>query len=64
MIGMICSHYEVFAYDINRNVVASIRVYSFDEAYYFIDKVRERYPFTAVEFCIKYPTEDVLMEGD
>lgn len=31
---MICSHYEVFAYDLKRNVLASIWVYSFDEAYF------------------------------
>lgn len=55
---MICSHYEVYAYDLNQNVLASVNVYSFDEAYYFVDKFREQYS-NAVEFCIKYPTDEI-----
>lgn len=60
---MICSHYEVFAYDSKRNVLASIWVYSFDEAYFFIDEFRERYP-KAVEFTVKYPDEDIAKMGE
>lgn len=61
---MICSHYKVFAYDSKRNVLAAITVYSFDEAYFFIDDLRERCP-KAVEFVVKYPDEDIAkMEGE
>lgn len=55
---MICSHYEVFAYDSKRNVLAAVNVYSFEEAYYFIYKFRELYK-NAVEFAVKYPDEDI-----
>lgn len=55
---MICSHYEVFAYDSKRNVIATATVYSFDEAYYNIDNFRVMYP-RAVEFAVKYPDEDI-----
>lgn len=55
---MICSHYEVFAYDSQRNVVAMINVYSFEEAYFFIDTFREQYQ-KAVEFAIKYPDKEI-----
>ena len=55
---MVCLHYEVFAFDSQRNVVAKIDVYSFDEAYFFIDTFRERYQ-KAVEFSIKYPNKDI-----
>ena len=60
---MICSHYEVFAYDSKRNVLATHKVYSFDEAYYNIDELRELYPM-AVEFAVKYPDEDIAKMGD
>ena len=55
---MICSHYEVLAYDSNRNVLATVTVWSFDEAYYFIDKLRDQYQ-KAVEFAVKYPDEEI-----
>ena len=55
---MICSHYNVYAYDSKRNVLANVTVYSFEEAYYFIYKLREMYP-KAVEFTIKYPDEEI-----
>ena len=62
---MICSHYKVYAYDLKRNVLAYVTVYSFDEAYYYIDKLREQYPFAAVEFSIKYPDEEIAkMEAE
>jgi len=56
---MTCSHYEVFAFDSKRRTLAFITVYSFDEAYYFIDKLREQNS-KAVEFSIKYPDEDIV----
>lgn len=61
---MICSHYKVYAYDSKRNVLAYVTVYSFDEAYYYIDKLREQYPITAVEFSIKYPDEEIAKMGE
>ena len=60
---MVCSHYEVFAYNSKRQILATVIVYSFDEAYYFIDDLRERYP-KAVEFTIKYPDEDIVKTGE
>lgn len=60
---MICSHYKVYAYDSKRNVLAYVTVYSFDEAYYYIDKLREQYPIAAVEFAIKYPDEEIAKMG-
>lgn len=58
---MICSHYEVIAYDINEKVLATVTVWSFDEAYFFIDELRERYR-KAVKFAIKYPDDEVAKE--
>lgn len=59
---MICSYYEVFAYDSMHQILATVIVYSFDEAYYFIDELREQYQ-NAVEFAIKYPDEDIARLG-
>jgi len=55
---MVCSYYEVLAYNAKRDVLSKVVVFSFDDAYYFIDQFRERYP-SAVEFTIKCPDEKI-----
>lgn len=59
---MICSHYEVEAWDKNGDIIEKTWVYSFEEAYYWIDNKREEYYLTAVKFVIRYPDKDVYGE--
>jgi len=58
---MVCSHYELEAYDKDGNALVKIWVYSFDEAHYWTDQIREEYP-SAVKFILKYPDKDVYKE--
>ena len=58
---MICSHYELEAQDKHGNTLVKMWVYSFDEAYYFIDHIREEHP-ASVKFILKYPDKDVYGE--
>ena len=58
---MICSHYELEMQDKDGNTIVKMRVYSFDEAYYWIDKMREE-PLSVVKFILKYPDEYVYGE--
>ena len=60
---MVCSYYEVFAYNSKRDVLVKVVVFSFDEAYYFIDQFRNKYP-SAVEFSIKCPAEKLQRWGE
>ena len=56
---MTCSHYEVYAYDSQRNMVACCVAYSFEEAYYYIDIFRNRFK-KAVEFSVRYPYDEIM----
>lgn len=56
---MIASHYEVEAYDCNNNILATTRAFSFDEAYYDIDNMREMLSERVVKFVLKIPDEDI-----
>jgi len=56
---MICSHYEVLAYDYNNNILATTRAFSFDEAYCDIDDMRERLNERVVKFVLKIPDEEI-----
>lgn len=55
---MICSHYDLEAHDKDGNVVVKMCVWSFDEAYYWIDQIRDEYT-SVVKFILKYPDRDV-----
>ena len=58
---MICSHYELEVQDKHGNTLAKMWVYSFSEAYYWIDRIREEQP-ASVKFILKYPDKDVYGE--
>ena len=55
---MICSHYDVKAFNKSGLLLAFAQVYSFDEAYYNIDNWRNQYP-TSCKFTIEYPQKDM-----
>ena len=59
---MICSYYDLEAYDKDGNALIKTLVFSFDEANYWTDQIREEYP-SAVKFILKFPDKDVYGEA-
>ena len=56
---MIASHYIVEIRDIHGELLYSGKVYSFDEAFWEITKLREKYANSATEFKIIIPITEV-----
>ncbi|MBQ7445946.1 MAG: hypothetical protein IJS71_08460 [Clostridia bacterium] len=55
---MIASSYKVQAYDRNNNRIAEVKAYSFDEAYFDINELREKFCDEVVKFEIALPDEE------